>query len=160
MAEPVSTAFAVASVVSSIGSAITGGAASRRRRRAARLRARITRMQNAQSRRDLIRDFRMQRAQTMAAAAPAGIDIGSSFIQGQAGSLAAQTEAAETSLNTFSRLNQQAVRQELKASRLEGWGNTMGAIGQLTGNVASATGGWDNLADKMGMTTRITNSVQ
>jgi hypothetical protein len=147
----------------SIASNVLGFGASRRARRrarrAARLRARQIAMQNARERRETVRDFRAKRAAAMVAGASGAVDIASSMPQGMAGALGSQLSSGMDFIRRSSALNMQATRAELSSDRAAGQAATFGAIGQVAGTVADMTGGWDTLAERIGIKVRSTDPV-
>ena len=110
--------------VAVLGGKILGGIfkskASKRRRRAARLRQQIGRIKNVQAKRKFLNEFLSAQGVSLARGALTGADLGSSAVQGQ---LASQRTQATTGLVEFAemdRLNELANRNTNKANKLAG----------------------------------------
>ena len=141
----------VVGAVAGIASGIMGSRGARKRRQAARLRARITAMENASTYRDTLRSFRQQRAGAVASstAMPTGGFLGSNV--GMISSLGSQTTAATNIMGRSDFLNTRANRLERRADQLMSRAALVGSLGQTATAFGSALGGPERLAQKMGV---------
>lgn len=141
----------------SIGSTILGARASRRASRDARAaaedRSRIVAMENARERREALREFRMARARNIAGGVAAG-GVGamtSSPVMGETQALGSQLRFNMAFTERASELNEAATRSEIRSARRAGQAATWGAVGNIAGQFAHATGGYETLAGKLGI---------
>jgi hypothetical protein len=124
----------------------------RAKSKAAKIRAEMVQMQNARARRDVIRDFRNQRAQALVQGTyQSPLSVSNTMTQGSLSSLGAQTQSALGYIDKQNRLNSSAVDQERKADSLGTFANIAGAAASVTHQFTVAKGGYDKIAEKMGL---------
>ena len=140
----------------SIGSTLLGARSSRRANRDARAaaqdRSRIVAMENARERREALREFRMARAQNVAGGVAAG-GVGamtSSAVMGETQALGSQLRFNMDYTRRANELNESATRSEIRSVRRQGQAATWGAVSNIAGQFAQATGGYTALAGKLG----------
>jgi hypothetical protein len=140
----------------SIGSTILGARQSRKASKAASAaaqdRSRIVALENARERRNAIRQYRMARAQNIAGGVAAGGQgaLQSSAIQGENVSLGRQLQFNMDFIGRANKLNESATASEVRSNRAAGRGALFGAIANVGGQFAGATGGYETLAGKLG----------
>ncbi len=111
---------AAVGVLGAVGAAKAGSKASKADKKAAQARAKIAKLENAKSRRNVVREQRILRGQALARGATSGGSIQSSGTQGELSSLASQERFNIGFLDESSALNTIASNQEIRASGARG----------------------------------------
>ena len=114
-----------------IGSSLLSSQASRRRRRAARMRQQITKIRNFQQTRAFMNKFYQAQGQAMATGAVSGAGLGSSAVQGQLASQATQARVGMREFGEMGELEAGAARADVKASRMAGFGSFLNAAANI-----------------------------
>ncbi len=122
------TALAVVGAIGAVGGAIQGKKASKADKKAAKARAQIARLENAKTRRTVVRNARILQAQNLARGATSGSSIQSSGIQGEQQSLGAQEKFNLDFLDKADALNTVASNAEIKAANLRGDAALFGGV--------------------------------
>lgn len=113
------------------GTGIFKSQASRRKRRADRMRQEIKRIQNFQARRQFMNQFLTAQGNTLAAGAVSGAGLGSSGVQGQLASQGTQARVGMRETDRMDELDTGANRADVKASRLSSYGSLLGTAGNI-----------------------------
>ena len=107
------------------GGSIFKSQAGRRKRRAARMRQEVRRIQNYQAKRQFMNKFLTAQGNTLAAGAVSGAGLGSSGVQGQLASQGTQARVGMQEGVRMDELDAGANRTEARASRMAGFGSVL-----------------------------------
>lgn len=130
-------AAVTSAVVAGVGltaSLVESADSSRQKKRAARARASIVKLENARSRRQQIRDARIQQGTVLARAATSGAGFGglaSSSARGQSGGLRSQLRSNLQFIDDAGRHNEIASRSEIKANRADSNAHAFSSVGNF-----------------------------
>lgn len=143
MADPISIGLAAVSIGSKLFGFGKKKKAARRQRQARELQQRIAEISNARKRRDAIRQARISRANVIAAGVASGGGLDSSAVQGAEQSIFSQIESNLQFADTTTGLSRRAASLDEQAAKALSQANLFDAVSNVTGQFASATGGFD-----------------
>jgi hypothetical protein len=118
--------FAIAAALTA-AQAVVGIKAGKKARKRNRVQEQITRIQNERAKRQFLQQFRIARADVLAAGLASGAALGSSGIQGIRSSLAAQGRVTLAETNRLIGLGGESTRLTREQLRLQGVSSILGA---------------------------------